>query len=190
MASALNLNDFWEKIFTDENQDLEQKVYIVNDFASKIRKEFFKNNFMPFLKELMSLVGDIEKITVTSTINREGKLPKMIDVNDYITPEILQTAKDIFKKLLIEGTQRWNILVDSIEFIPKTNNGTVRIIMPNNTIGLYLSFSTLEEKRLIMLKDIGTENVSEWTWDIEWEYDIPKETIKYILKEKVNDLYH
>ncbi len=190
MASAFNLNDFWELIFNEENQDLEQKVYILNDFASKIRKEFFRNNFMPFLKELMSLVRDIEKITTTSIIKRDGYPSKMIDVNDVITPEILDKAKTTLKLLLVEGTNRWHILVESIHFVPKTNNGTIRITMPNSVVGLFVSFDTHENKRLIMLKDIGTESIKEWIWDIQWGYDIPKETIKYILKEKINDLYH
>lgn len=62
--------------------------------------------------------------------------------------------------------------------------------MPNSVVGLFVSFDTQENKRLIMLKDIGTESIKEWIWDIQWGYDIPKETIKYILKEKINDLYH
>lgn len=103
MASAFNLNDFWELIFNEENQDLEQKVYILNDFASKIRKEFFRNNFMPFLKELMSLVRDIEKITTTSIIKRDGYPSKMIDVNDVITLKYLIKPKQHLNFYLLKA---------------------------------------------------------------------------------------
>jgi hypothetical protein len=189
MASAFNLYEFWEKIFNEENQNLEQKVYILNDFASKIRKEFFRNNFMPFLKELMNLVRDIEKITTTRIVSKDDELSHFLDPNDDVTSEILKQSYEVLKKLLIEGSNRWNILVDSIHFIPKTNNGTIKITMPNSTIGLFVSFDIHGDKRLIMFKDIGTETIKEWIWDIVWEYDIPKETIKHILKEKINELY-
>jgi hypothetical protein len=61
--------------------------------------------------------------------------------------------------------------------------------MPNSTIGLFVSLDIHGDKRLIMFKDIGTETIKDWIWDIVWEYDIPKETIKHILKEKINELY-
>jgi hypothetical protein len=186
MAFTLYLSEFWEKIVFSENQDLEHKVYILNHFYSKIRKEFFKNNFMPFLKDLMGLVRDIEKTSVLKRVPSWNNPNVFVDVEELPNPEILEIALPMLKNLLIEGNKRWNILLESVEnFEPNQNEGTVYVKMPNSNAGIFLSYTKDEEKRYIMIKDIGTESTNEWTWDLELEYDIPKETLKHILKEKV-----
>lgn len=187
MAFTLNLNEFWEKIVFSENQDLEQRVYILHQFCSKIRKEFFKNNFMPFLKDLAKLIGDIEKIFYNNSIFMPINPFNSIDINDIPEPEILMISKNLLKEILIEGNKRWSILLETSNFNPDTNNGSIRITMPNSSIGFYISFSSTEEKKYIMFKDIGIDSLEEWHWDLEWEYDIPKETIKHILKERISN---
>ena len=176
MAFTLNLNEFWEKIVFSENQDLEYKVYILHEFSSKIRKEFFRNNFMPFLKDLMKLVRDIEQVSYTKRIPF------------YTNPEILDISLSVLKTLLIEGGRRWNILLETIEFKPDASDGTINIIMPSSRAGIFLSYTLEDGKRYIMLKDIGVEYSSTWTWELELEYDIPKETIKHIIKEKISKM--
>jgi hypothetical protein len=188
MSSTLNLFDFLEKILSEENHNLEYKVYILQQFSSRIRKEFFKNNFMPFLKDLMSLLSDIDKILSTNIIQIHNSNPRIIDVSDITTTEVLETSKIILKELIIEGSKRWNILLDSTEFVPTSNNGTLRISMPSTSVGLYLSFEVVNQKKIFLFKDIGIDAMNEWTWSINWEYDIPKETVKHILKEKITSL--
>ena len=188
MSSTLNLFEFLEKFLSEENPDLEQKVYILQMYSSKIRKEFFKNNFMPFLKDMYYIIGEIDKILATRTIHFYGHTPRMIDVTDTETTELLLTAKLIFKDLLIEGNKRWHILLDSIEFNPDTRTGTIKIEMPSNSVGLFFNFDIIDNKKIILLKDIGLDSIKEWTWEITWEYDIPKETIKHVLKEKIISL--
>ena len=188
MGSTLNLFEFLEKFLSEENPDLEQKVYILQMYSSKIRKEFFKNNFMPFLKELYSTIGEIDRILATRTIHIYGHRPRMIDVTDTETTELLGTAKTILKELLIEGNKRWHILLDSIDFNPYTKTGTIKIEMPSYSVGLFINFDIVDNKKIILLKDIGLDAIKEWTWEISWEFDIPKETIKHILKEKITSL--
>lgn len=186
MAFTLYLSEFWEKIVFSENQDLEHKVYILYQFSSKIRKEFFKNNFMPFLKDLMNLVRDIERTSALKRVPLWSNPNQSIDIEDLPNPEILEIALPMLKNLLIEGNKRWNILLESVEnFEPNQNEGAVYIKMPNSNAGIFLSYMTDADKRYIMIKDIGTESTDEWTWEIEIEYDVPKETLKHILKEKV-----
>jgi hypothetical protein len=60
--------------------------------------------------------------------------------------------------------------------------------MPSTSVGLYLSFEVVNQKKIFLFKDIGIDAMNEWTWNINWEYDIPKETIKHILKEKITSL--
>lgn len=189
MGSTLNLFDFLEKVLSKENHNLEYKVYILQQFSSKIRREFFQNNFMPFLKDLMSLLSDIDKILSTNVIKIGDNTPRIIDVSDTTTIELLETSKIILKDLIIEGSKRWNILLDSTEFIPTSNNGTLKISMPSTTVGLYLSFEVVNQKKIFLFKDIGIDAIDEWTWNINWEYDIPKETVKHILKEKIASLF-
>lgn len=187
MASTLNLNDFWEKIVFSENQDLEHKVYILQEFCSKIRKEFFKNNFMPFLKDLLKLNQEIQKISTTSVINKLGKPLKIIDSSDETTFELIEISKEMLKEILIEGSKRWNILLDVVNFIPDKEYGTIKIEMPNGVLCFYLNYVVKDNKKFIMFKDINLDSVETWTWNVKWEYDIPKETLKYILKEKINN---
>lgn len=189
MGTTLNLIEFLEMILTEENQDFEHKVYILQQFSSKIRKEFFNNNFMPFLKEIMYVLGEIDKILATKVISIPGKSPRMIDVDDTLTSDVLEASKVIFRDLLIEGNKRWNILLDSVDFIPNANNGTVKISMPSFEVGLFFNITTLGDKKIILFKDIGIESLENWDWEITWEYDIPKETIKHALKEKINTLF-
>lgn len=186
MAFTLNLSEFWEKIVFSENHDLEYKVYILHQFSSKIRKEFFKNNFMPFLKDLMKLVRDIEKISHTKRIHFYNNPENSFDIENLPNPEILEIALPMLKTILIEGGKRWNILLDTIDFKPDASDGTINVIMPNSRAGIFLSYTLEEDRRYIMLKDIGTEYTNDWTWELELEYDIPKETIKHIIKEKVS----
>lgn len=188
MGSTLNLFEFLENFLSEENPDLEQKVYILKIYSSKIRKEFFKNNFMPFLKDLYSTIGEIDKILATRTIHFYGHTPRMLDVNDTETAELLLTAKLMFKDILIEGNKRWHILLDSIDFNPHVRTGTIKIEMPSYSVGLFFNFDIVDNKKIILLKDIGLDAINEWTWDITWEYDIPKETIKHIIKEKITSL--
>jgi len=189
MGTALNFIEFLELILSEENQDFEYKVYILQNFSYKIRKEFFNNNFMPFLKNIMNLISEIEKISSTQVIKFPGKPPRTIEVGDTLTLDVLEASRVIFKELLIEGNKRWNILLDSVDFIPNENNGTIKISMPTTTVGLYFNITTLGDKKIILFKDIGIENVDQWDWDINWEYDIPKETIKHALKEKITNLF-
>lgn len=184
MVTALNLDEFWEKILDNENQDYEQKVYIVKQYSSKIRKEFFKNNFMPILKDLMKLTRDVERISITNVINRPDQPIRMIEVADVVTPEVMKSAKEEFKSLLIEGNKRWHALMETIEFAPEKRSGTLRINMPESSVGFILHFQVVDDKKVVMFKDIGPNSTETWTWDIYCEYDIPKETLKHIIKEK------
>lgn len=188
MAFTLNLNEFWEKIVFSENHDLEYKVYILHEFSSKIRKEFFRNNFMPFLKDLMKLVRDIEQISYTKRIPFYNNPDNSFDIENLPNPEILDVSLPMLKTLLIEGSRRWNILLETIDFNPDVNEGTINVIMPNSKAGIFLSYTIEDGKRYIMLKDIGVEYIDNWTWELELEYDIPKETIKHIIKEKVSKM--
>ena len=188
MAFTLNLNEFWEKIVFSENQDFEYKVYILHEFSSKIRKEFFRNNFMPFLKDLMKLVRDIEQVSYTKRIPFYNNPENSLDIENLSNPEILDISLSVLKTLLIEGGRRWNILLETIEFKPDASDGTINIIMPSSRAGIFLSYTLEDGKRYIMLKDIGVEYSSTWTWELELEYDIPKETIKHIIKEKISKM--
>lgn len=188
MEKSLNLEEFWEKILDPENQDYEQKVYIIKQFTSKIRREFFRHNFMPMLKDLMKLTRDVEKISITNVINRPGEPIRMIDVSDEITPEVLKAAKEDLKALLIEGNKRWNALMETFDFSPDNNIGTLRVTMPEGSIGLYVQSQIHDNRKLIIFKDIGANSLENWTWDIYNEYDIPKETLKYIIREKVSSI--
>lgn len=191
MVTALNLNEFWEKILDNENQDYEHKLYIVKQYTSKIRKEFFRNNFMPMLKDLMKLTRDVERISITNVINRPGEPIRMIHVADDITPEVLKSAREEFKTLLIEGNKRWHSLMDTIEFSPEQNTGTMRINMPESSVGFVVHIQLMDgDKLVIMFKDIGISSVESWTWDLYCNYDIPKETLKYIIKEKATKSIH
>jgi hypothetical protein len=187
MKSTLNLNDFWEKIVFSENHDLEHKVYILNEFCSKIRKEFFKNNFMPFLKDLLKLNQEIQKVSTTSVINVSGKKLKIIDHSDDSILELIEISKEMIKELLIEGSKRWNVLLEMVNFMPDKEYGTIKIELPNDTMCFYLNYVIKDGKKFIMFKDLNCDSIEEWTWNIKWDYEIPKETLKYILKEKIND---
>lgn len=189
MGTTLNLVEFLEIILSKENQDFEHKVYILQTFASKIRKEFFNNNFMPFLKDIMNLLSEIDKILATQVIKLPGKPAKTIEIEDTLILDVLEASKVIFRELLIEGNKRWNILLEIIDFIPQSNNGTIKISMPTTSSGLYFNITTLGDKKIILFKDIGIESLNEWDVDITWEYDIPKETIKHALKEKLTNLF-
>lgn len=188
MGTTLNLFEFWEKVLSVESNDLEHKVYILQQFSYKIRKEFFKNNFMPLLKDLMSLISDIDQVLATNVIHISGQRPRMIDNSDLTTREVLETARILIREIVIEGSKRWHVLLDSIDFTPNSNSGTLKITMPSLSVGLFINFDVLDNRKIILFKDIGLDAINDWTWDIDWEYDIPKETIKHILKEKINSL--
>ncbi len=189
MGTTLNFVEFFEIILSEENQDFEHKVYILKQLSSKIRKEFFNNNFMPFLKDLMSILGVIDKAISTKSIQLPGKPKRVLDIDDSLSIDILEASRVIFKDLLVEGTKRWNILLDSIEFTPNSNNGTLKINMPSSNVGLFFNITTLDNRRIILFKDIGLDSNNEWEWEVDWEYDIPKETIKHALKEKITNLF-
>ena len=59
--------------------------------------------------------------------------------------------------------------------------------MPNTTICLYLNYTTKDGKKFILFKDLREDSTDDWTWTINYDYDTPKETLKYILKEKINN---
>jgi hypothetical protein len=188
MSYTLNLNDFWEKIVFSENQDFEHKVYILQQFSSKIRKEFFKNNFMPFLKDLLKLHGEIQRSLTTSTIKFPDNTKRILDFSETEILDLLEIAKESFSEILIEGNKRWNILLETLEFSPNKSYGTIKIEMPNSIICLYLNYTIKDDKKFILFKDIREDSTEDWTWKLNWDYDTPKETLKYILKEKIINL--
>lgn len=189
MGTTLNFVEFFEIILSEENQDFEHKVYILKQLSYKIRKEFFNNNFMPFLKDLITILGIIDKAISTKSIHLPGKPHRVLDIEDSLTIDILEASRVIFKDLLIEGNKRWNILLESIDFTPNSNHGTLKINMPSSSVGLFFNITTLDNRRIILFKDIGLESNDDWEWEIDWEYDIPKETIKHALKEKMANFF-
>lgn len=187
MSYTLNLDDFWEKIIFSENQDFEQKVYIVHQFSSKIRKEFFKNNFMPFLKDLKKLNKEIEKAIVTHSLKFPDDVTRMLDFSEKDILDLLDIARTLLNEVFIEGSKRWFILLETISFIPDKYYGTIKVVMPNTTICLYLNYTTKDGKKFILFKDLREDSTNDWTWTLHCDYDTPKETLKYILKEKINN---